>query len=38
MSTLAKKLLEKDYGVAGPHYFKYNGISLTEYYNKYQVK
>lgn len=37
MSTLAKKLLEKDYGVAGPHYFKYNGIPLTEYYNKYQT-
>lgn len=37
MSTLAKKLLEKDYGVAGPHYFKYNGIPLTEYYNKFQT-
>lgn len=38
MSTLAKRLIGKSYGVAGPHFFKYNGIILTEYYRKYQCK
>lgn len=38
MTTLAKRLIGKNNGVNGPSYFKYNDISLTEYYNKYQVK
>lgn len=37
MTSLAKKLVGKNNGVQGPAYFKYNGIILPEYYNKYQV-
>lgn len=36
MTTLAKKLTGKTIGIQGPLFFKYNGIPLTEYYNKYQ--
>ena len=38
MTTLVKKLTGKTIGIQGPLFFKYNGIPLTEYYNKYQVK
>ena len=38
MTTLAKRFIDKNNGVNGPSFFKYNDISLTEYYNKYQVK
>lgn len=37
MSTLAKRLLGKSYGVCGPAFFKYNGIPLQNYYMKYQA-
>ena len=30
LSSLARKLLEKSYQVAGPHYFKYNGEILSD--------
>ena len=36
MTTLAKKLTNKSV-IRGPECFKYNGILLPEYYNKYQV-
>lgn len=35
MTTLAKKLTNKSV-IRGPECFKYNGILLPEYYNKYQ--
>lgn len=38
MSTLAKRLLGKSYGICGPAFFKYNGIPLQNYYMKYQCK
>lgn len=37
MTTLVKRLIGKNNGVNGPSYFKYNGVSLTEYYNRYQT-
>lgn len=36
LTGLAKLLLNKRVGVCGPLYFRYNGIYLNEYYNKYQ--
>ena len=36
MTTLAKKLTNKSV-IRGPECFKYNGILLPEYYNKYQA-
>lgn len=36
MTTLAKKLTNKSV-IRGPECFKYNGIILPEYYNKYQA-
>ena len=36
MTTLAKKLTSKSV-VRGPECFKYNGVLLPEYYNKYQA-
>ena len=36
MTTLAKRLTGKSYGVAGPLFFMYNGVPLQEYYLKYQ--
>lgn len=38
MTTLAKKLTGKNTGIAGPLFFKYNGIPLQDYYLKYQCK
>ena len=37
MTTLAKRLIGKNSGVNGPAFFKYNGIPLPEYYNRYQA-
>lgn len=37
MTTLAKKLVNKNGGVCGPAYFKYNDIPLQDYYSKYQA-
>lgn len=36
MTTLAKKLTSKSV-IRGPECFKYNGVLLPEYYNKYQA-
>ena len=38
LTGLAKILLNKKTGIAGPKYFKYNGKELQWYYEKYQVK
>jgi hypothetical protein len=37
MTTLAKRLINKNTGVNGPAFFKYKGVPLPEYYNKYQA-
>lgn len=37
MTTLAKRLINKNTGVNGPAFFKYKGAPLPEYYNKYQA-
>ena len=37
MTTLAKRLIGRNNGVNGPSFFKYNGIPLAEYYNRYQA-
>ena len=37
LSPLAQKLTGKDIALQGPHYFKYNGLPLQDYYKKYQI-